>query len=107
MKDDKITSSDEKDNRFLSFIRKNNKIKKICFTSVVLFFTGHMFIYLGLAKGNDIATSLSRPYGTSFWTTSQEFIEACTYSPILLGGSLILLSIIFITVVLIEWLKEK
>ena len=102
---EKKNIEDNKDNNNLKFIDKRSKFKKIFIISIFLFLIGHLFIYIGLAKGHDIAINLSRPYNASSWSTSGEFIKACIYSFVLLGGSLVFTSIAFMIVTLKEWLR--
>lgn len=61
--------------------------------------------YLGFSKGHDIAATLSRPIGASGWITSGEMIIACTYTPVIIGVSLIVLSLIFSTVLFMKWIN--
>lgn len=62
-------------------------------------------VYLGFSKGHDIAATLSRPMGASGWITPGEMILACTYTPVIIGVSLIALSLIFSTVLFIRWIN--
>lgn len=91
----------------IAYWNKFSKLKKVCIISIGLFILGNISIFLGLAKGADIGASLSRPYGATIWSISNELVRAWTYAPIALGISLIIISIIFITIVLISWLKNE
>ncbi|NLT95246.1 MAG: hypothetical protein GXW85_06865 [Clostridia bacterium] len=83
------------------------KLKQAIILTVSLFLSGNLITFIGFLKGRDIATSLSRPAGASIWSTSNEMILACTYVPIIIGLSLIVLSLIFSTVLFVKWLKEN
>lgn len=72
----------------------------------LLFICGGMSVYLGFAKGNENAINISRPGGAVSWTTPGELVNACTYTPIVIGVALLLLSLIFSTVLFIKWLKD-
>ncbi|MBU5311159.1 hypothetical protein KQI38_03900 [Tissierella carlieri] len=91
----------------IAYWNKVSKLKKVCIISIGLFILGQISIFLGLAKGVDIGLSLSRPYGATSWSVSNELIYACTYGLVSLGISLIIVSIVFITIVLINWLKSE
>ncbi|CAK7006619.1 hypothetical protein ACF3M2_09115 [Tissierella carlieri] len=91
----------------IAYWNKFSKLKKVSIISIGLFILGNISIFLGLAKGADIGLSLSRPYGATSWETSRELIYACTYGIVSLGISLIIVSIVFITIVLINWLKSE
>ncbi len=84
----------------------NQKYKKAIISITALFLGGGLITFIGFFKGRDIAISASRPYGASGWTTSQEFISACTYFPIILGVSLILLSILLSAVLFKHWINN-
>jgi len=81
------------------------KFKQGITLAFLLFFCGSLMVYLGFSKGHDIAANLSRPTGASGWITSKEMILACTYTPVIMGASLIVLSLIFSTVLFIRWIK--
>ncbi len=99
MKDNKL----EETNKLLNW-KEYSKFKKVGIISIILFLLGHLNIFLGLSKGGDIASSFSRPWGATFWTTSGELINAFTYGFIGFGISLVIISIIFMAVVLVQWL---
>lgn len=81
------------------------KLRQAITLIVALFLSGNLMAFIGFSKGTDIASSLSRPWGATFWTTSGEMILACTYVPVIIGVSLIALSIVFSTVLFVKWLK--
>ncbi|WMM25489.1 hypothetical protein RBU61_02170 [Tissierella sp. MB52-C2] len=91
----------------IAYWNKFSKLKKVCIISIGLFILGNISIFLGLAKGADIGSSLSRPYGANVWSVSNELVRAWTYAPTILGISLIIISIILITIALINWLKTE
>ena len=82
------------------------KIKKAIALIIFLFLSGNFISYIGLTKGIDIAATLSRPRGVSSWGTSQEMIIGCTYIPVIIGVSLIVLSLLFLTVLFIDWIRS-
>ncbi|KMT22466.1 hypothetical protein [Clostridium cylindrosporum] len=84
----------------------NRKLKQAIVLTFLLFLSGSLMTFIGFVKGDDIATSLSRPIGESIWETSNEMILGCTYTPVILGISLIIMSITFSTVLFINWVKE-
>ncbi|AHF11367.1 MULTISPECIES: hypothetical protein [Dehalobacter] len=83
------------------------KQTKALISIVTLFLGGVLFVYVGFFRGRDIAISVSRPEGANGWTTSQELISSCIYFPIIIGVSLILLSIIFSSVLFIHWINKS
>lgn len=83
------------------------KLRQAIILIVCLFLSGNLITFIGFSKGRDIATSLSRPAGASIWSTSNEMILGCTYVLVIIGVSLIILSIIFSTVLFVKWLKEN
>lgn len=80
------------------------KLKKSIIMIVFLFLGGSLISFIGLSKGYDIAVILSRPIGATSWTTSGEMMFACKFTPVLIGISLITLSIVFSTVLFIKWI---
>ncbi|AOT72901.1 hypothetical protein [Geosporobacter ferrireducens] len=82
------------------------KLGKAIIFIVSLFLGGSTIMFVGFYKGHDIAVSLSRPAGATGWTTSQELIFSCTYIPVIMGASLILLSILFSTVLFMKWINK-
>lgn len=82
-----------------------SKFKQGIILTFLLFLGGSLMVYLGFSKGHDIAATLSRPIGANAWMTSGEMISACTYTPVIIGVSLILLSLFFSTVLFIKWIK--
>lgn len=83
------------------------KQTKALISTVTLYLCGILFAYVGFFKGRDIAISVSRPEGANGWTTSQELISSCTYFPILIGVSLILLSIFISSVLFFHWINKS
>lgn len=84
----------------------NQKFKKPIILTIALFFSGSLLIFIGLSKGDVIASRMSRPIGANSWSTSQQMILGCTYAPAILGIFLMILSAIFSTVLFINWIKE-
>lgn len=83
------------------------KYKKAIASIVALFFSGSLITFIGFFKGHDIAINVSRPYGESVWSTSQEIISSCTYFPIILGVSFIFLSVMLSTVLFMHWINNS
>ena len=83
------------------------KIKKAITMIIFLFLSGNFISFIGLAKGRNMALTLSRPRGAMSWETSQEMITGCTYIPITMGISLIVLSLVFSTVLFIGWIRNN
>lgn len=81
------------------------KLKKASIITLVSFMVGHIIIYLGLSKGRDWASAISRPGRATFWTTSTELIQALRYTPMILGISLIVLSVIAFYYIFPLWLR--
>lgn len=73
---------------------------------VFLFLSGNLMAFIGLSKGKDIAISMTKPIDQNTWTTSGEAIIGYTYIPIIIGVSFIILSLIFSTVLFINWIKH-
>ncbi|MCC5912411.1 MAG: hypothetical protein JJT76_18495 [Clostridiaceae bacterium] len=82
------------------------KLKKALILISSLFLGGSLSVYIGLSKGRDISRVLSRPRGASRWTVSNELTIAWTYVPVIIGISLILLSIIFSGIVFLKWYED-
>ena len=72
-----------------------------------LFLGGSLLSFVGLTKGLEIASSLSRPKGATGWTIPDKLILGCTYTPIIIGVSLIGLSISLSTVLFINWINKS
>lgn len=83
------------------------KLRQAIKLIVILFLSGNFISYIGLTKGVDMASTLSRPGGASSWSTSEEMILGCTYVPVIMGVSLIALSLAFSTVLFINWIREN
>lgn len=73
----------------------------------ILFLSGCLVTFIGFFKGRDIAISVSRPKGATGWTTSQELMTGCTYFPIVIGMSIIFLSLILSTVLFMHWINKS
>lgn len=71
------------------------------------FIVGVCCIFLGVAKGQDIAVFLSRPRGASCWSTSQELINAFTYIPIGIGCLLLAIAAIVLIITFIKVVDIK
>lgn len=84
-----------------------SKSKQIAALIILLFLTGSLIVFLGFSKGRDIASSLSRPMGANMWSVPTEMILGCTYTPVIIGVSLIILSLIFSTVLFIKWFNNS
>jgi len=74
---------------------------------VCLFLGGSILSFIGLTKGLDIASSLSRPKGAIGWTIPDKLILGCTYTPIIIGVAFIVLSISLSTVIFIKWINKS
>lgn len=85
----------------------HSKIKKGIILILCLFVCGDIFAYIGFTKGHDIAISLSKPKNALYWETSDEMIMGCTYIPVIIGLSFIILAIILSTVLFIKWLNKE
>lgn len=84
----------------------NTKLRKTMTLIISLFVGGGILAYLGFTKGEDWATTLSRPRGASAWTTTEGFTLGCTYVPVILGVALILLSVVFSVMVFYRWYSQ-
>jgi hypothetical protein len=84
-----------------------DKMNKAIIYIISLFFGGSLITYFGFYKGYDIAIAMSRPVGATGWTTSKEFIASCTYVPVIMGVSLIILSITFSTALFVNWINKN
>lgn len=73
---------------------------------ISLFIGGIVLSAIGLTKGQDIASYFSRPGGAVVWTISENLVLGWTYIPVMVGVSMMVLSMIFITVLFVHWLKE-
>jgi len=71
-----------------------------------LFFIGCIIAFIGFAKGFDMASALARPKGASGWTIPEGYIQACTYIPVMMGASLILLALILSIMLFKKWLDR-
>ena len=83
-----------------------SKFKQVIKLIISLFLVGNLIVFVGLIRGRDIASSLSRPAGATCWSISDEMILGCTYTPVIMGISLIILSLIFSTVLFINWFNN-
>lgn len=73
---------------------------------VFLFISGSIIAFIGFAKGINMASALARPKGATGWTIPDGYIQACTYIPVIMGVSLILLSLILSLVLFKKWLDR-
>lgn len=73
---------------------------------ISLFIGGIVLSAIGLTKGQDIASFFSRPGGAAVWTISDGLVQGWTYIPIMVGVSMMVLAMVFVTVLFIHWLKE-
>ena len=72
-----------------------------------LFLCGCIISFIGLTKGLDIAGILSKPKGAIGWTIPDRLILGCTYTPVIIGVSLILSSISLSTALFINWINKS
>lgn len=72
-----------------------------------LFLGGSIISFIGLTKGLNIASILSKPKGAIGWTIPDNLILGCTYTPVIIGVSLIVLSISLFTVLFINWINKS
>lgn len=73
--------------------------------SIVSFLLGIIVLIIGF-NGENIAISFSRPNNATTWETSGTMIDTFTYIPIVIGISLILLSIITFSLTFYKRLKN-
>lgn len=85
----------------------NTKLKQPIVLTVLLFLIGSLLIFIGFVKGHDIAIRLSMPIGESVWETPNKIILGCTYTPVILGILIIMMSIAFFTVLFVNWVKKS
>lgn len=71
-----------------------------------LFIGGIVIAGIGLTKGQELAAYFSRPMGAEFWFTSDGMQAGWTYLPVMIGASMMVLALLFVTVLFIHWLKE-
>jgi hypothetical protein len=83
------------------------KIRKILLIIIGIFVAGVINLWIGFAYGEELGSHFSRPIGASGWTVSNGLVDACTYIPIIIGVSFILLAMIFCTLVFKEWIKKQ
>lgn len=95
------TPKTNKPNRLIHF-----KLIKVISLIIFLFFSGGIIAFVGFVKGEDIAFIISRPSGANSWLTSNGMILGCMYVPIIVGISLILLSVMFSTILFADWIKK-
>lgn len=82
------------------------KLIKAISLIIFLFLSGGMIAFIGFVKGEDIAFIMSRSSGANSWSTSNGLILGCMYVPVIMGVSLILLSILFSTILFANWIKR-
>lgn len=91
----------------LLYFKSLSKVKKATNLILLLFISGIIITSIGLIKGEDIASSLSRPNGANIWSTSSQMISGCTFIPMIVGISLVILSLIFSVIVFNNWIKGE
>lgn len=86
----------------------DSKLKKSKQAIIYLYLCGNWLVFIGLLKGKDIATSIgssmagiSNPY-----ETTAGMVLGCTLIPVILGISLITISIIILIVIFIHWYNK-
>lgn len=84
----------------------DTKLKKAITLIISLFLGGSIILFIGLSKGEDIATNLFRPESATDWSTSMELILGCKYTPAIMGISLMILSIILSTILFKYWIGK-
>ncbi|WP_434415744.1 hypothetical protein [Tissierella praeacuta] len=94
-----------KKNNNIFYLKSIRKSVKATILTIFLFISGIVFTSIGLIKGKDIALILSRPNEVNFWSTSNEMILGCTYIPILIGISFVILSLLFSAILFKIWMK--
>jgi hypothetical protein len=83
------------------------KIKKSIISTVIVFLCGILFTYVGFFEGKDIAIAVSKPKGATIFSVSEVAILGCTYFPIIIGVSLIMLSILFSAILFKNWIEKS
>lgn len=86
--------------------RKFNKTIISIIMIICLFSGGSIISFIGLSKGLKIASALSRPKGATGWVIPEQMTVACTYTPVIIGVSLIILSLIIFTILFVKWINE-
>lgn len=84
----------------------NSKNSKAIFLILGLYICGVISTYIGFFKGAEIAIMLSKPKFETGWTTSGEFINNCTYFPVMLGAPLIFLAIMLSAILFSKWVNS-
>jgi len=84
-----------------------NKTAISIIVSICLFFCGSIISFIGFTKGEDIAGRLSRPKDAMGWEIPEKMILGCTYTPVIIGVALILLSICLFTVLFHKWINNS
>ena len=84
-----------------------DKNEKVVFMLAATIFGGVLLTYIGLFQGTALAISASKPYWAVTWVTSPELITACTYFPIILGASLLLLSVLLSAILFQRWINKS
>jgi uncharacterized protein YpmB len=82
------------------------KLRAAILIIAFIFIVGGLSVFLGFSKGNDMASFLSRPKGAIWWTVKNELIIGCTYTPVIVGISLIILALILSIILFYKWLKN-
>ncbi|MBB3132265.1 hypothetical protein FHS19_006994, partial [Paenibacillus rhizosphaerae] len=80
-------------------------INKHFISSFVFALLGVVLIFVGFAKGRALAIQFSKPPNTQAWITSNGLMNAFTYTPVALGITLLILSLIIFTITF--WFENK
>ncbi|MGO1369022.1 MAG: hypothetical protein ACTHVE_07800 [Senegalia sp. (in: firmicutes)] len=86
----------------------SSKVRDSIVIIIILFLLGNVLVFTGFVKGADMAFSLIGPqsFEEEEWYVPDGMILGSTYVPVIIGISLIILSIIFSTVLFIDWYKK-
>ena len=87
------------------FLMKNSK-KKFFGIPGGLFLVGILFLFLG-TNGEQYAIKFSKPNNTTSWATPDSLINTFTYVPMIIGISLIILSISTFLVSYYNWQRKR
>lgn len=80
---------------------------RILMLTKCIFLTGSFLTFIGFSKGLAIASFLAKPQGARGWSIPNELITACTYTPVIMGVSLIFLAIIITAAMVINWINKS
>lgn len=73
---------------------------------IIMVVVGSLISFLGLSRGESIARAISKPSNSNTWVVPDGLVLACTYTPVMIGIALILLSIICATILFKKWIGE-